>query len=643
MKKLVIYIVSLLSILFSEIIKPENGRSLKSIHILFEWDQEADAVGYNFQISNNESFDDIITDITVSTTVHIEKDVLNWDSDYYWRVRPVYINDSFGPWIDEVMFTINPSALQDFDINLYNEDLIQDGLVIFGQFAPDLMVGVIDKFGNEIWSNGVLESDHTLGTLLNYVSKQGQLFGKSSISAVQFNYDEDILWQSPTNTVIDLHEVQQLPNGNYMSFVPAFQDGPIAEGWWSSFFQDLGLEADGETIEFPWLGQRIVEWDKNTGEEVWSWNAFDYLNMSEYDTGAELWWNAYVAGRFDWLHCNSFFFDPRESAIYISVRHLNKITKIAYPSGEILYSIGLSEEYETGSEDNICNDLLFSWQHHVTLLEDGDILFFDNGNLSETLIGDEYRTSRVRRIKVHDDLTCETIWQYDLPENLYGHGTGSVQLLDNGNYSIYTQGGYVDCSILEVTADKELIWQAEASDSTSSIYRAYKIPSIYPEAFSILASGYTQSMVGDAIEFSGPSLDFKITNHSGYDNIYKYIFRNPDQDWFDNIEGEIAISAYQTERLSFIPNQTDDDTQIIINIYPEFHDYAQKQLTFDIIQSNDLLGDLNGDSSLSIEDIILMVNMALDLEVNQSLADMNQDGGINILDISILLNLILDY
>ena len=54
MKKLVIYIVSLLSILFSEIIKPENGRSLKSIHILFEWDQEADAVGYNFQISNNE-------------------------------------------------------------------------------------------------------------------------------------------------------------------------------------------------------------------------------------------------------------------------------------------------------------------------------------------------------------------------------------------------------------------------------------------------------------------------------------------------------------------------------------------------------------------------------------------------------------
>ena len=53
--------------------------------------------------------------------------------------------------------------------------------------------------------------------------------------------------------------------------------------------------------------------------------------------------------------------------------------------------------------------------------------------------------------------------------------------------------------------------------------------------------------------------------------------------------------------------------------------------------------DLNGDSSLSIEDIILMVNMALDLEVNQSLADMNQDGGINILDISILLNLILDY
>ena len=84
-------------------------------------------------------------------------------------------------------------------------------------------------------------------------------------------------------------------------------------------------------------------------------------------------------------------------------------------------------------------------------------------------------TSRIRKIKVNDDLTCDISWQYDLTQNLYGHGTGSVQILDNDNYLIYTQGGYEDCSIFELSQNNEIAWTAEASDPTSSIYRAYKI------------------------------------------------------------------------------------------------------------------------------------------------------------------------
>ena len=50
--------------------------------------------------------------------------------------------------------------------------------------------------------------------------------------------------------------------------------------------------------------------------------------MNQYDKQAELWWDAYISGRFDWLHSNSFYFDESESAIYISIRHLNQITKL---------------------------------------------------------------------------------------------------------------------------------------------------------------------------------------------------------------------------------------------------------------------------------------------------------------------------
>tara|TARA_B100001287_G_scaffold117362_1_gene98756 strand:+ start:3171 stop:5096 length:1926 start_codon:yes stop_codon:yes gene_type:complete len=625
----------------SEMILPEDNEFLKTIHVWFEWDQEPDASQYNLQISSDEFFENIITDINIVKPLHIEKNSLDWNSTFYWRVRSLYIDGSFSNWIDQSSFTIRSNEVQDFDISINDINSIQDGLIIFGQFSPNLMVGVIDKYGNELWNTGNPDEDHQLGTLLNYVSDSGQLFGKSSTSGVQFNFNHDIIWQSPPNTPIDLHEVQKLPNGNFISFVPIFEPGPIAQGDWTDSFQNLGYQADGETIEFPWLGQRIVEWDKNTGQELWSWNAFDHIDMSQYDKQEELWWDAYISGRFDWLHSNAFFFDEVENAIYISIRHLNQITKISYPSGEIIYSIGLSDEYETGSSNNICNDLRFSWQHHVQLLDDGNLLFFDNGNLSDDLLDDEYRTTRIRKIQVNNDLTCSTSWQFDLPQNLYGHGTGSVQLLDNDNYLIYTQGGFEDCSILEVNQNKEIIWLAEASDPSSSIYRAYKIPSMYPDAYSLTVNGLTQDFTGNVVELFGSNLEFNLTNHSGYDNKYIYSFRNPNNDWFEDIDGEIILGPYESQIISFISDQIDTDTEIRIEIYPENHEYAQKQLVLDLVSTNSLIGDINNDGRLTVEDIILIVNMVLDLSINENDADLNGDGGINIIDISLLLNLIL--
>ena len=642
MKYGLILFILLCSFIRSELILPEDGDFLKTIHVWFEWNQEPDVSSYNLQISQDESFDSIIKDIETTKTLYIEKNEIDWDSNYFWRVRSTYVDGSYSNWIGQSSFGIRSSELQDFDITINDPDSIQDGLVIFGQFSPNLMVGIIDKYGNELWNTGNPDEDHQLGTLLNYVSKSGQLFGKSSTSGIHFDFNQNIVWQSPPNTPIDLHEVQQLPNGNYISFVPIFQSGPIAQGDWTNSFQDLGYEADGVTIEFPWLAQRIVEWDKDTGQELWSWNAFDYFDMNQYDKQAELWWDAYISGRFDWLHSNSFYFDESESAIYISIRHLNQITKIAYPSGEIVYSIGLSEEFDTGSEHNICNDLRFSWQHHVQLMEDGDLLFFDNGNLSRELLGDEYRTSRIRKIKVNDDLTCDISWQYDLPENLYGHGTGSVQLLDNDNYLIYTQGGYEDCSIFELSQNNEILWTAEASDPTSSIYRAFKIPSMYPDAFSLTVNGLTQDFTGSIVELSGSNLDFNLTNHSGYKNTYIYSFRNPGNDWFDDIDGTIILDPYESQTLSFISNQINDETEVRIEIYPENHKNSLKQMVLDLVKSDTLNGDINNDGRLTIEDLILIVNMVLDLANNQNEADINGDGGVNIIDISLLINIILD-
>lgn len=62
----------------------------------------------------------------------------------------------------------------------------------------------------------------------------------------------------------------------------------------------------------------------------------------------------------------------------------------------------------------------------------------------------------------------------------------------------------------------------------------------------------------------------------------------------------------------------------------------------DLLNDEQLLGNLNHDGILNVLDIILIVNIIL-LETNYNqLADLNQDNEINILDIIILISMILD-
>ena len=123
--------------------------------------------------------------------------------------------------------------------------------------------------------------------------------------------------------------------------------------------------------------------------------------------------------------------------------------------------------------------------------------------------------------------------------------------------------------------------------------------------------------------------------------VLNYRLDNPGNDWFNTVVDEVIIEPYQTQTISFTPIQTDEATDIILTIFPESHEDSKKELEFLIINS-DLLGDLNNDDILNIQDILLMINIILDLEDNNEIGDMNGDGGINILDIAILINIILN-
>ena len=101
-------LIVLSSVIFCELNDPENGSVIKYTHVLFDWDQVPNAVSYNLQASTNLfSFQNgIILDISNDRTVYIDTENFNWNSVYYWRIRPIYIDGDLGEWSDISTFSI---------------------------------------------------------------------------------------------------------------------------------------------------------------------------------------------------------------------------------------------------------------------------------------------------------------------------------------------------------------------------------------------------------------------------------------------------------------------------------------------------------------------------------------------------------
>tara|TARA_Y100000591_G_scaffold310425_1_gene312737 strand:+ start:5467 stop:7545 length:2079 start_codon:yes stop_codon:yes gene_type:complete len=569
---------------------PSNGQTLNYIHVPFEWLQEPDTDLYNLQVSISETFDNTIIDIYEKNIIYIEKNLLSWGGTYFWRVRTISENNDLSDWSDISFFTIGNAILDSLSIDIYNNDFIEDGLIIYHMGTNKKSV-VINKFGNEIWNTEVFT--------FREVDKYGRLFGTvfPENRGGRITFDNEIIWQTPEQ--IDNHEILEIPNGNIMTFKDDFQLGPIALGDWTASFQDLGYSADGIANEFFYKGVKIIEYDKETGEEVWSWNPFEHFTKDDSDLYGGSWWAALTTPWFDWTHSNSFHFDELDSVIYISHRQLSRITKILYPSGEVIWNLGLPANYNTGDQ-NICNDLLFSFQHHIRMLDDGDLIFFDNGNLSQMLLGDSYPTSRVRRIRVINDSYCETIWEYDLPQELYGWAQGSVQLLGNGNYLIYTHGdgnwGNTLPSIIEVTDEKDIVWKATGTIQGVGWYRAYKIPSIYPHLFSVMFDNYkslddeTVLEPGVIFDANNTSLSFTIYNYSGFSQPYIYIL-NDNNEWFEQKMDTVYIESNDSLIVNLNPiiQNNLSETNFELDVWPLFHDYSKKTITKNIYCSDCML------------------------------------------------------
>ena len=572
----------LLTILFSssfaQLITPLDNAYLNHIHVLFEWEQIPETIGYDLQFSKDLEFSDGVTQVFTEDLVHIEKDMIEWDNTYYWRVRASdYENEGPGEWLDTLSFTTGV-PLSDPTISSIDEELYANGLTVFGAFF-NYFSAAIDKSGREIWNSGdnsfVYYSTGKNGNILGCELAPGT---QNNLPGSERTFEGQIIWSEPNNDFLH-HDMIKLPNGNYLGIVETSSLGAIPVGGWTPLFQGLGFQADGMTVEFPWVGDKLVEWDKETKEIVWSWSVFDHYNMSDYDHLGGTWTEAYISLHYDWTHVNAVIFDEEESCLYISTRHLSRITKIDYPSGEIIWNLG--REMPSG-DVTLGNDIGFSFQHSLQKLDNGNLITFDNGNLAPEFRGTEHPISRAIEIEINNE-QASIIWSHELAPELFGFASGNAQKLDNGNVLLTTVGG--GGRSLEVSADGNTIWEGlyNLSLPDGAVYRANRIPGIFPCAYSIMIEGYKEydGDVGVYLPSGSSNISYNIVNVGQYP-ISLTLNINDEANWFDSQSIQLDLHPGDRENVSFSGNvlSTNQGNPIHLNIVPDDHPNKSRTLSF---------------------------------------------------------------
>ena len=251
----------------------------------------------------------------------------------------------------------------------------------------------------------------------------------------------NVLWEGPEQDLgfVDggLHHVfHELSTGDYM------------------FVEYTSIGGD--------MGDTIVVLDDDL-QEVWSWCSFDH--MAEHPS---------------WVHTNSVWVDEANDLLYANSYQMDQLFKIDRMTGDILWTLGEDCDFDA---DPLAPEPWPEHAHSVSVLEDGHVLFYDNGLSTRGY-------SRVVEYAVDEtDWEVEIVWEYPglIADDLWWCGAwGSAQRLDNGNTLINAGAGPTTPAetlsrTFEVTEDGDIVWQVwwyQDDDVETGAYAAERVEAI---------------------------------------------------------------------------------------------------------------------------------------------------------------------
>ncbi len=240
----------------------------------------------------------------------------------------------------------------------------------------------------------------------------------------------------------------------------------------------------------PQEGDTIGIWDPSTGENRIVWSIFDFISPAERtapDSNRTLPGNPLWGGCDrdrsvqDWSHADSLDVGP-DGEVLVSLRNLDQVILLEPDLGAIRWRLGGPGGQFAFPEPSD----RFYHAHDASLVGNGNVLLFDNGNHRPGNEGGEY--SRALELELNmDAMTASNVWEYRLEPDMFAVCCSSATRLDNGNTLVMFGSNFApECCrpffIIEVDPLGEAVWAVEhTSPNKPNQYRVYPADSIMGE------------------------------------------------------------------------------------------------------------------------------------------------------------------
>ncbi len=246
-------------------------------------------------------------------------------------------------------------------------------------------------------------------------------------------------------------------------------------------FFDAGQASQGKRLQ---AGSVIRRWNPAAGTDEIVWNPFNFLdpltertNVSNTDPGnsSDLVSAFPCAGASlqseEWMHANSLQVAP-SGVLLLSVRYLDTVIAISPQLERIAWRIGRFKSDFTFPNPSD----KFYHEHYVRMLENGNLLLFDNGNGRPAAEGGLY-TRALELALDWKSMTATKVWEYrhqtgasgGAPVYKYSDRVGAAQRLENGNTIVWFGADINPTTLAPKSPQTYTLVEADASPEAGAV------------------------------------------------------------------------------------------------------------------------------------------------------------------------------